>query len=124
MHLYLHIRISSEKLHFAPPLVNVHGVDTYDLDNFSEAVVINTCIQAIERTSKLFVVIEAKENIGLGGIGKILNKIAQLKIPYQITYHGNHSMLNKMLTRFKEHVISPVDTMKIQEKCDLFFNHG
>lgn len=124
MNLFLHIIVSSANLNFNKPPVNIVGLHHYDVDNFSDAITIDTGVQALQRSEKIFLLIEAKDKVALGGISKLLNHIGKLKIPYQIAYNGKHQMLDKMMLRFKKHTVHDLSPPQIEEACQAFFSHS
>jgi hypothetical protein len=119
MHLFLHIRFIEDKFQFSKPL-SIPNVTCFDIDNFSEAAVIDVCNKAIANSEKLMVLFEVKSNIELGGIMRIFNKLAQYQHPLKIVYQGSHPILDKLLKRFE----STLDNRKlvIEQKADEFFS--
>lgn len=122
--LFLHIRISSELHHFSSSIISVNDkVQYFNIDNFSDALTINTSLQALERSEQLLLFLEVVDSVSLGGISKVLNGIAKLDIPFHIVYNGSHAMLNKMISRFKTIPTSGLSISEIREAADIFFNN-
>lgn len=123
MKLFFHIRISSEQHHFSSLITNLdNGIQYFDVDNFSDALTVNTALEALKHSEKLFLFVEVIENISLGGISKVLNSIAKLDIPFHIAYHGNHAMLDKMMSRFKSNMTTSLSTIAVPEVANQFFS--
>ncbi|HNP20339.1 MAG TPA: hypothetical protein PKL31_18025 [Fulvivirga sp.] len=103
MNLFLHVKLISDQLQFSPPLVISNATYT-DIDNFSEATVVNTCLQAIDNSEKLLVYFDCQTNAELGSVMRLFNKMAQYKKPMKIVYTGDHPVMIKLLKRFGEKV--------------------
>jgi hypothetical protein len=118
MKLFLHIRIIEDKFQFSKPLT-ISNLTCFDIDNFSEAAVIDVCNKAIASSGKLMIFFEVKADHELGGIMRIFNKMAQYAYPMKIVYQGSHPILDKLLKRFEP----KLDNRKldIEQKADEFF---
>ncbi len=103
MNLFLHVKLIADQPLFSPPLSISNAIYT-DIDNFSEATVVNTCLQAIDNSEKLLVHFDCQTNVELGSTMRLFNKMAQYKKPMKIVFNGDHPMLNKLLKRFGEKV--------------------
>jgi hypothetical protein len=100
MNLFLHVRLIEDRFHFSKPLEIPNATYT-DIDNFSEAVVIDICLKAIDNADKLLVYFEGEAHHELGSVMRLFNKMRQYKKPMKIVYHGSHPIVDKLLKRFE-----------------------
>lgn len=99
MQLFLHIRLIEDKLAFYPTL-EFSNVKSFDIDNFSSAEVISTALNALDKSDKVFVLVDNLGAIDFGSTLKIIRKLKDFDRPVMMGYHDlNHhqtSLIDKL----------------------------
>ncbi|MGD1958440.1 MAG: hypothetical protein ACFB2Y_06270 [Fulvivirga sp.] len=72
----------------------------FDLDNFSDSLVVATALKAIEQSDVVHVQIEAKEGVKLGGVLKVFNLLLKFKGDVSVHFNGSHRQIENMTKRF------------------------
>lgn len=111
MQLFLHIKVKKEPFLDAygpsPQLKNwIPGVSLFDVDNHSDAVSIQTAVNAMQQAERIFIQMDAEPDVELGGSLKLLNQVIRLSVPIAIYYTGDHDKLNKIMIRFSDKLIA------------------
>lgn len=124
MQLFLYIRITEDKFVFNNEVItsvkqwNPH-VSLFDIDNFSDNATSHTAVKAMQMSERIFLFVEAEPGPELGGVLKVLSQLIKIPVPVAIRYQGDHDMLNKMMMRFKDKLISSDSDLK--EELNNFF---
>lgn len=100
MHLFLLVKLVENSLDLVPEKHEVpEGYTLFDLDNFSEDVVIATAIRAIAESKIIHLEIHAIEGAKLGAVLKIMNKLIKFEGQFTLGFKGHHTQIEKMLKR-------------------------
>ena len=81
----------------------------YDLDNFSEGVVVDYALQMLQQAQNILLIIKAEPNSPLGGILKIIPQLHRSKSQIKVIFQGDHAQLQKMLKPLNQLLINPLE---------------
>ena len=87
---------------------------TYDIDNYSESLILNQLKVAISNATEIFVLIDAESGTNLGGVGNIISILADQSSKVRVRLEGRHPILEKYLSVFS-HQKSVVNTHEMQK---------
>ncbi|MEM1405190.1 MAG: hypothetical protein AAGG59_00335 [Bacteroidota bacterium] len=101
MKLFLTLTFVENNLDIRPKAGDApDGYIPFDLDNFSDSLVVATAIKAIEQSDIVHVQIEAKEGAKLGGVLKVFNLLLKSRRDVRIHFNGSHRQIENMIKRF------------------------
>jgi hypothetical protein len=82
-------------------------IQFFDIDNFSEAFLLNSVQQQIGEATTIVVLMEAKPESKLGGILAFISGLYSLKEDKKIKifYKGNHAIVEKMLKPLSPEIV-------------------
>ncbi len=119
--LYIQVRKSPSEVRYQNPLHQIIYQEgwsanfvTYDIDNYSESLILNQLKVAISNAVEIFVLIDAEPEANLGGVGNIVSILADKSSKVRIRLEGGHTILGKYLSVFS-HQKSVVNTHEIQK---------
>lgn len=119
--LYIQVRKSPMEVRYQNPLHQIIHQEgwsadfvTYDIDNYSETLILNQLKIAISNAIKIFVLVDAEPEANLGGVGNIVSILADKSSKVQIRLEGGHTILEKYLSVFS-HQKSVVNTHEMQK---------
>ena len=114
--LYIQVRKSPMEVRYQNPLHQIiyqEGLSadfvTYDIDNYSESLILNQLKVAISNATEIFVLVDAESGANLGGVGNIISILADQSSKVRIRLEGSHTILEKYLSVFS-HQKSVVNT--------------
>ena len=124
MKLFLSLYIVEDRLTFNPSLPVENNISSFDLDNYSDDLVTNTAIQAVDQAEKVVVFITSSSpDSKLGSVLKLMNVLARNKRQKLLIYNGSHPMLDKMLGMFRDsEVYRDLTDKEVQHKTSIFLN--
>ncbi|MEM7108633.1 MAG: hypothetical protein AAF519_10445 [Bacteroidota bacterium] len=100
INLYLIVNLIEDPIGFTVHSPNKpDGFTLYDLDNYSDGLVISTALRAISESQSIKLEIRAVDGVKLGAVLKIFNALIKYKGDLQVSFTGNHSQVEKMLRR-------------------------
>ncbi|MEM6522695.1 MAG: hypothetical protein AAGF85_12760 [Bacteroidota bacterium] len=100
MDLILVITLIEDHLSLKPETHTVpHGATFFDIDNFSDDLVISTAIRAISESNSIRLEVRAMEGAKLGGVLKVINTLVKYSGDLKMSFSGSHLQLQKMLSR-------------------------
>ena len=103
MNLFLSLYITDDRWKLSLPQPFGQDVNSFDLDNYSDELVTNTAIQAIQQAERIVIFIDAlSHDCNLGSILKVLNALTRSKDPKLFVLNGSHVVLDKLLNRFRD----------------------
>ena len=105
MDLILHIKICADAFNFSAP-VNIKGVQYIDIDNFSDAAMVETVNRAIDLSDRLFVFIQIEGSYDLGLLMKVMQKLMKYKGNCTFLHASRHDQLDKMLVLIRSREVS------------------
>lgn len=104
MNLLLGIKLVNDILRLTPESRNVpDGYTLFDLDNFSDGLVVSTALKAIEQSDEIHFEVSAEPESKLGPTLKVINALLKFKGPLKIVFKGEHQQLEKMLKQLNRH---------------------
>jgi len=126
MQLFLHIEVSEKMPVFSDKLAGfkkeLPNCSFYDVDNHSDALVVDTAAKAIDSASSVFVFVEA-DKTQPGPILRLIKALAgfEKEHPIQIVYNGNNPMLDKLERGFKNKWENGLSKEMVVDKAQRFF---
>ncbi|TRX51626.1 hypothetical protein FNH22_23995 [Fulvivirga sp. M361] len=122
--LFLSLHIVEDRLAFNPPLPVEKNISCFDLDNYSDDLVTNTAIQAVDQAEKVVVFITSSSpNSKLGSVLKLLNVLVRNKRQKLLIYNGSHPMLDKMLGMFRDsEVYRDLNDTEVRHRTSAFLD--
>ena len=119
--LYIQVRKSPMEVRYQNPLHQIIHQEgwsanfvTYDIDNYSESLILNQLKVAISNATEIFVLIDAESGTNLGGVGNIISILADQSSKVRVRLEGRHPILEKYLSVFS-HQKSVVNTHEMQK---------
>lgn len=104
MYLLLVIKLVKDALELTPELWKVpEGYTLFDIDNFSDSLVVSTALRAIQESEQVRVKIYAEEDAQLGATLKILTALLRYKGKLEVIVTGKHEQLERMVKKFNQH---------------------
>ncbi len=102
MNFFLTLHLVKDKYQLIPHNVDFpEGYAHFDLDNFSDDLVVATAIKAVQCARTIVVLIQARSEAPLGIVIKLLNALVKSPVELTVIFNGDHSQLEKMLPRLK-----------------------
>ncbi len=103
--LYIQLVEDLAEIRFANPMLpylpaNAVGLTCYDLDNFSDGLVIQYAQKLITQADSIVVGIEAKPQAKLQGVGNLLSRLADKQASVSLFYLGENESLIRLLSIF------------------------
>ena len=127
MRLFLHLIVSKE-----PPLFNsrwsnwvkseLRRVQYFDVDNTSEAAVIETAIKALDEAKSVVVFVESDQSQP-GPIFKVLKRLTKLG-NCVILHKGNNQMIDKLSLTFSKKWQTITKDEQVEKNAKFFFNNS
>ena len=105
MNLFLTLHLQEDPLAFVPSSWDSEGVSSFDIDNFSDDLVVGTAIKALQQAEKIVVLVEARDHGALGAVLKVFNALTRIEVPILFIHNGGHPVLQNMLNRFDTHEV-------------------
>ena len=123
MNLFLTLHLQQDPLAFAPYSWEIEGVSSFDIDNFSDDLVVGTAIKALQQAGKIVVLIEARDHGSLGAVLKVFNALVRIEVPVLFIHNGSHPVLQNMLNRFdSRQVLLDQPAEEVKRNVLAFFN--
>ncbi|MTI41743.1 hypothetical protein [Fulvivirga lutimaris] len=118
MNLILHIKVCKDAFNFSES-INIEGCQYIDIDNFSDAAMVETINKAIDLSDRIFAFIQIDGSHDLGLLMKVIQKIMKHKGDSLLLHSGNHEKLDKMLVLMGSEKIKTEDFLL---RCNEHFN--
>lgn len=128
--LYIQVRKSPMEVRYQNPLHQIIHQEgwsanfvTYDIDNYSESLILNQLKVAISNATEIFVLIDAEPAPNLGGVGNIVSILADKSSRVRIRLEGGHTILEKYLSVFsyQKSVVNTHEMQKIETILDKIY---
>lgn len=117
MNLILHIKICKDAFNFSEP-ASIKDCQYIDIDNFSDAVMVETVNRAVELSEKLLVFIQIGGQYELGLLMKVIQKLMKHKRDILFFHSGDHEKLDKMLVLLGS---KKIESSNFMERADIYF---
>ncbi|MEM9856498.1 MAG: hypothetical protein AAF843_04055 [Bacteroidota bacterium] len=100
MKLCLYVTLAKSYLDVLPHQESIsHDITYFDLDNFSDDLVISTVIKALSKFDSIHLVIKAVEGVKLGGVLKMFNALISYDGALSVSVEGKHKVIENMIKR-------------------------
>ncbi|MEQ8242862.1 hypothetical protein [Fulvivirga sp.] len=108
MNLILHIKTCKDAFNFIEP-ASIKDCQYIDIDNFSDAVMVETVSKSVDLSEKLLVFIQIDGQYELGLLMKVIQKLMKHKRDILFFHSGDHEKLDKMLVLMRSRKIDKAD---------------